>query len=57
MEERFKFHIESQYNPLSLRLRRETVIFRIKIMRDVFVKIEDLHRASGARPGISPAAI
>ncbi|EOW9317325.1 TPA: hypothetical protein PX802_003429 [Vibrio cholerae] len=44
MENRFKFHIESQYNPISLRLRRETIIFRIKIMRDVFFKIEDLHR-------------
>ncbi|WP_282150392.1 hypothetical protein [Vibrio diabolicus] len=44
MENQFKFYIENPFNPLTLQLRRETVRFRIKIMKDVFIKVENLHR-------------
>lgn len=44
MEHQFKLHIEEPFNPLTLRLRRETILFRIKIMREVFLKVENLHQ-------------
>ncbi|ELB2259392.1 TPA: hypothetical protein I7285_03120 [Vibrio parahaemolyticus] len=44
MEHEFKFYIESPFNPLTLRLRRETVLFRLKVMKEVFIKVENLHR-------------
>jgi hypothetical protein len=40
----FKFHIETPYNPLSLRVREGTIKFRLKVMKDIFLKVENLHK-------------